>query len=66
MDNPGSLVAVDSIAGHSTSELANYLSEMQKKTFPDMSAIELEATAVPGQFICTFDTFVLRNFQSLQ
>ncbi|PBK77948.1 hypothetical protein ARMSODRAFT_946792 [Armillaria solidipes] len=51
VDNPGSLVAVDSIAGHSTSELANYLSEMQKKTFPDMSAIELEATAVPESAI---------------
>ncbi|KAK0503059.1 U3-containing 90S pre-ribosomal complex subunit-domain containing protein [Armillaria luteobubalina] len=50
-DNPGSLVAVDSIAGHSTSELATYLSEMQKKTFPDMSAIELEATAVPESAI---------------
>ncbi|KAK0450672.1 U3-containing 90S pre-ribosomal complex subunit-domain containing protein [Armillaria borealis] len=51
VDNPGSLVAVESIAGHSTSELANYLSEMQKKTFPDMSAIELEATAVPESAI---------------
>ncbi|KAK0197301.1 U3-containing 90S pre-ribosomal complex subunit-domain containing protein [Armillaria mellea] len=50
-DNPGSLVAVDSIAGHSTSELATYFSEMQKKTFPDMSTIELEATAVPESAI---------------
>ncbi|KAK0228352.1 U3-containing 90S pre-ribosomal complex subunit-domain containing protein [Armillaria fumosa] len=50
-DNSGSLVAVDSIAGHSTSELATYLSEMQKKTFPNMSAIELEATAVPESAI---------------
>ncbi|KAG7452698.1 uncharacterized protein BT62DRAFT_1070437 [Guyanagaster necrorhizus] len=51
VDNPGSLIAVDSIAGQSTSELANYLSEEQKKTFPDMSAIELEATAVPESAI---------------
>ncbi|KAK0459531.1 U3-containing 90S pre-ribosomal complex subunit-domain containing protein [Desarmillaria tabescens] len=50
-DTPGSLATVDSIAAQSTHELANYLSEMQKKSFPDMSAIELEATAVPESAI---------------
>ncbi|KAF9050689.1 hypothetical protein BDZ89DRAFT_977562 [Hymenopellis radicata] len=50
-ENPLPVVLIDSIAGHSPSEISDYLFTLQQKAFPNLTAIEIEDQRIPAAAI---------------